>query len=198
MTIQQPVPDYAAARQAMIDSQLRPQGVNDPRVMEAIGNVAREQFVPDESRPLAYLDRPVPLGDGRSLAPATWTGLLLTAMALQPGQRALVVGPDPRYAAAVLEAMGLVVTADADSSVDGHASRGIYDAILIDGAIETIPDAVVDQLKDGGTLGAALLDHGISRLTVGRKSGAALGLRSISDGSVAPPPGISRPQAFTF
>src|SRR5688572_9720914 len=65
----QPMPDFAAARRAMIDSQLRPQGVTDPAVLSAMAAVPREEFVPDSVRPLAYGDRPIDLGDGQALMP---------------------------------------------------------------------------------------------------------------------------------
>jgi protein-L-isoaspartate(D-aspartate) O-methyltransferase len=216
MTIQLPIPDYAAARSAMVDSQLRPQGINDPLVVGAMGSVERERFVPEDSRPLAYLDRSVPIGDRRQLSAPAATGMLLNAMDLQPGQKALVVGSGSGYAAAVLAAIGLDVTA-LDSSAhlaataqelgiatvtgnleDGYAEGGPYDVILIDGAVDHVPDAIVGQLKDGGVIGYASLDRGVSRLAVGRKSGGSLGLRSIADIGVAPLPGFKRPRAFTF
>lgn len=200
----------------MVDSQLRPQGINDSLVVSAMSRVERERFVPEGSRPLAYLDRSVPIGEGRQLAAPAATGLLLTAMGLQPGQTALVVGSGSGYSAAVLATMGLDVTA-VDSSAglaaaaqaqgittvtgnaeDGYAKAGPYDAILIDGAVEHLPDAIVGQLKDGGVIGYASLDRGVSRLTVGRKSDGALGLRVIADRGVAPLPGFKRPRAFTF
>ena len=65
MTVQSPIPDYAAARSAMVDSQLRPQGVTDRAVLAAMGSVAREDFVPSDVRPLAYADRSLSLGGGR-------------------------------------------------------------------------------------------------------------------------------------
>lgn len=216
MTIQLPIPDYTAARQAMVDNQLRPQGINDPLVVGAMSRVERERFVPEDSRALAYLDRSVAIGEGRQLAPPVATGLLLTAMGLQPGEHGLVVGSGRGYSAAVLADMGLKVTAVESSAdlaaaaqaqgiatvtgnaEDGYAQAAPYDAILIDGAIEHVPDAIVRQLKDGGVIGFASLDNGVSRLTVGRKSGGSLGLRTIADSGVAPLPGFKRPRAFTF
>ena len=59
--------DFNAARQAMVDSQLRPQGVNDPSVIAAMASVPREDFVPEGQRPLAYADASIPLGDGRAI-----------------------------------------------------------------------------------------------------------------------------------
>jgi len=73
-----------------------------------------------------------------------------------------------------------------------------YDQILIDGSVEYIPDAIVDQLADGGRLGAAVSDRGMTRLVIGRKAGDAFGTLSIGDSGVPALPGFSRPEAFTF
>jgi protein-L-isoaspartate(D-aspartate) O-methyltransferase len=80
----------------------------------------------------------------------------------------------------------------------GHRAGTPYDQILIDGAVELIPDAIVAQLADGGRLGTALVDRGITRLIVGRKSGGAFGYLSIGDAGVPALPGFTRPKAFTF
>ena len=95
----------------MIDSQLRPQGVSDPAVLLAMATVPREQFLPDQSRPLAYVDRAVAVGPGRFLSAPAVLGQLLTQMAPERGQRALVVGAGTGYSAALLAAMGLEVVA---------------------------------------------------------------------------------------
>jgi protein-L-isoaspartate(D-aspartate) O-methyltransferase len=73
-----------------------------------------------------------------------------------------------------------------------------YDVILIDGAIEYIPDAIVAQLSDRGRLGTALIDQGITRLVVGCKAGDGFGLHSMADAGAATLPGFSKPRAFTF
>jgi protein-L-isoaspartate(D-aspartate) O-methyltransferase len=80
----------------------------------------------------------------------------------------------------------------------GDPSHAPYDQILIDGAVEFIPDAIIDQLADGGRLGTALVDRGITRLVVGRKAGGAFGTLSIADAGVPALPGFTRPKAFTF
>ena len=216
MTVQTPIPDFSAARLAMIESQLRPQGVTDPAVLDAMGSLQRERFLPPQTRPLAYVDRAVLMGDGRFLPAPAVLGSLLTQMMPLRGQRALVVGAGTGYSAAVLEAMGLAVTA-LDSSaelasaarqngldvVEGPLESGWkrgapYDQILIDGAVEYIPDAIVEQLANGGRLGTALLDRGITRLIVGRKAAGAFGYLSLSDAGVPKLPGFTRPAAFTF
>jgi len=180
----------------MVDSQLRPQGVNDPGVIEAMATVPREQFVPAASGALAYLDRPVPAGEGRMLSPPAATGLLLTALAPRASQKALVVGAVPGYAAAVLARIGCVVSEGAADR--GNAAQAPYDLIVVDGAVAEIPQPLIDQLRDGGQIGFAKVDRGLTRLVVGRKSGGALGLRSIADIGVPAMPGVERPRAFTF
>ena len=97
MTVQSPIPDYAASRAAMIEGQLRPQGVTDRAVLDAMAAIAREDFVPADARPLAYSDRAVSLGDGRFLAAPAVLGQLLTQMAPRAGQSALVVGAGSGY-----------------------------------------------------------------------------------------------------
>lgn len=89
-------------RKAMIESQLRVSGVNDPAVLAAFAAVAREDFVPADRRALAYMDRAVPLGDGTVLAPALTHGQMLIAAAPVAGERALVVGKPGTYLAALL------------------------------------------------------------------------------------------------
>jgi protein-L-isoaspartate(D-aspartate) O-methyltransferase len=81
---------------------------------------------------------------------------------------------------------------------EGYKQGAPYQQILIDGAVEFIPDAISAQLADGGRLGGALLDRGISRLIVGRKAAGAFGHLSIGDSGVAALPGFSRPREFTF
>jgi protein-L-isoaspartate(D-aspartate) O-methyltransferase len=216
MTVQTPIPDFAAARAAMVESQLRPQGVTDPAVLDAMGSVPREKFLPPRTRPLAYVDRAVLMGDGRFLPAPAVLGSLLTQMMPLPGQRALVVGAGSGYSAAVLQAMGLSVTALESSAelaavarengldvAEGPLGTGWkkgapYDQVLVDGAVEYIPDAITDQLADGGRLGTALIDRGITRLVVGRKAGDAFGHLSLSDAGVPTLPGFMCPRAFTF
>jgi protein-L-isoaspartate(D-aspartate) O-methyltransferase len=216
MAVHVPIPDFTAARRAMVEGQLRPQGVTDPAVIAAMGSVERERFVADESRAIAYGDRGVALGDGRFLPEPAFLGQLLTQMMPQRGERALVVGAGTGYSATVLSAIGLEVIA-LESSVDlasraraldvaivegpleqGWKSSAPYQHILIDGAVEAIPDAIVKQLADGGRLGTALIDRGVTRLVVGRKSGTAFGYLSIGDSGAPRLPGFARPKAFIF
>ncbi len=200
----------------MVDTQLRPQGVSYPPVVEAMASIPRELFVSDEARPLAYIDRTVPIGDGRSMSGPVVTGLLLTELAPVRGESALVIGCGTGYSAALLAQIGLEVTGLECSPqlasrardygihvVEGPLEQGLkkgspYELILIDGAVGYIPDAIIAQLADQGRLGAALMDRGISRLAVGRKAGKGFAVQTIADAGAAALPGFARPRTFTF
>ena len=216
MTIQAPVPDYAAARASMVDTQLRPEGVNYPPVVEAMAKVKREDFVAEEARPVAYVDRTVPMGDGRYLSGPVVTGKLLTALTPLPGERALVVGCGTGYSAAILKLLGLDVLGLESSPnlavrarqlgidvvegplEEGWKSKAPYHLILIDGAVEFIPETIISQLTDHGRLGTALIDRGICRLAIGRRAGNGFGLQTMADSGAAALPGFKKPRAFTF
>ena len=208
--------DFSLARRAMVDNQLRPEGVTDRGVLGAMGSVPREQFVPDRARALAYFDRPLKIAEGRAMMPPAALGRLLTELAPQPGERALVVGSGSGYSASLLRAIGLdVVALESDEQLAsaaieagietvvgdlaaGWAKGATYDLILLDGAVEEVPSALVKQLRDDGRLAGAIVDRGITRLVIGRAYGGALGLRSLADAEVEALPGFERPRAFTF
>lgn len=208
-------------RAAMVASQLRPAGVNDPRLITALLRVPREPFVPEAMAGVAYVDRPIELGGGRLLNTTESTGLLLNALRAEPGERALVVGAATGWSAALLAQMGLQVTAvESDEALAGqaraalggtdvdvvagplaagHAQGAPYQLILIDGAVGHIPSALPDQLAPGGRLAAALVEGGVTRLVLGRRTaGGAFGVQAFTDNSAAPLPGFEQPRVFTF
>lgn len=208
--------NFAGMRAAMVDSQLRPEGVADPAVIEAFATVARERFVPEGLRPIAYSDRAIPLVQGRSLTPPAALALLVQALNPVAGERALVIGAGSGYACAILGAMGVDVTAlepsrdlvsmarangldPVEAELEaGHKAGAPYDCILIDGAVAEVPDAIVAQLAEGGRLAAALADRGVTRLVVGTKTGDAFGLLRFADAAVPVLPGFTQPSAFVF
>jgi protein-L-isoaspartate(D-aspartate) O-methyltransferase len=208
--------DFSLARRAMVDNQLRPEGVTDRGVLAAMGSVERERFVPQSTRALAYFDRPVKVAPGRAMMPPAALGKLLSALAPRAGERALVVGSGTGYSAALLRSIGLdVVALESDEALAsasteagvevvrgelaaGWAKGAPYDLILFDGAVEEIPPSIVKQLSEGGRLAGAIHERGVSRLVVGQTAGGVLGLRSIADAEVDHLPGFERPRAFTF
>ena len=155
---------FTEMRRAMVASSLRTTGVSDPRVLAAIGAVPRERFVPDECRAIAYADTMVPLGDGRELNSPLALGRMLSEAAPEPHEKVLVIAAATGYTAAVVARLaGSVVAVEEDPRLaaqarqnlagtsvnlvegplaEGHASGAPYDFILIDGAVEFVPDAI--------------------------------------------------------
>lgn len=210
----------ADMRAAMIDSQLRTNDVIDPAVIGAMGAIAREAHVPSALASVAYMDRAIALGEGRALNPPLVTGRMLVAAAIRPGQRVLLIGAATGYTAALLAALGAEVhgleeradlldtartaTTGADIRwIEGPLATGApdaapFDRIIIDGAIEALPDALIAQLAEGGRIVAARRDGAVSRLVQGVKTGGAVALRSFADMDVAPLPGFAAPKNFQF
>lgn len=187
--------DFTAARRAMVLNQLRPQGVTNLGVLAAMGTVAREAFVPEAMRAAAYADRSLTLKDGAPIMPPAELGILLNALEPRTGEKALVVGPGGAYSAAILEALGLsVVRSDAEAP----STRVAFDVVLFEGSLAKLPDWVAGVLAPGGRVGAAILDKGVSRLSIGRGDRGAIGLKSLADAQVPPLPAFQPRPQFTF
>ena len=208
--------DFSLARRAMVDSQLRPQGVTDRGVLAAMAKVERERFVPREAMAFAYFDRPLKLSGDRAMMPPAALGRLISEAKPRPGERALVIGSGTGYSTAILKEIGLdVVALESDASLasaarvagvesvtgelaNGWAVKAPYDLILLDGAVEEIPATLGKQLAPEGRLVGAIVDRGITRLIVGSSVNGAIGWRSVADADVDVLPGFERPRAFTF
>ncbi len=215
--------EFTAAdmRAAMIDSQLRTNDVIDAAVVGAMAAVPREAHVPAHLASVAYTDRALALGHGRALNAPLVTGRMLVAAAIRPGMRVLLIGSATGYTAAVLARLGAEVHAVEDQAelmamaaaattaeanirwVNGPLNGGApdaapFDRIIIDGAIETLPDPLTAQLAEGGRLVAARREGAVTRLVQGVKAGGAVPLRSFADMDAAPLPGFAAAAGFTF
>ena len=198
MTAQRPASGYGAARRAMIDSQLRTSGVNEPWVLSAFARVAREDFVPQAARDAAYIDRAIALGDGKMLAAPLVHGLMLSAAAPVGEDRALLVGDGEGYLAALLRP--LVGTLDAVTPDQAKALRkpATYTLIIIDGAIEQLPDALAASLAEGGRLVTGLVERGVTRLALGRKTGDLVALAPLAEIGIPPLSALAAPSRWSF
>jgi protein-L-isoaspartate(D-aspartate) O-methyltransferase len=172
--------DVPAARRAMIDSQLRTSGVNEPWVLAAMASLPRETFVPEALRGAAYIDRAIPLGDGRWLAAPLVHARFLAEAAPTLADRALLVGDADGYLAALLRPLvaSLDTLAPAQSA---QAPGGPYTLMVIDGAIEHLPDALQAALGEGGRLVTGTVTRGVTRLAVGCKAAGTVALLPLAE-----------------
>lgn len=219
MTATAELPGSETARAAMVVSQLRTSGVSDARVVAAMAQVEREKFLPESQRPLAYRDRSLPLGNGRTQNPPLATGLLLTQARLRPEDKVLIVGVAGGYAAAVAARLAAkVVAVEADPALaaaarialegqaelvegplaDGHAAGAPYDVLIVDGAVEELPAALAMQVAPGGRIVSGLVDRGVTRLASGVRSEDGFGLTPFVDIETAVLPGFEKPRGFQF
>ena len=185
----------AAARRSMVLSQLRPEGVTDAAVLAAMGEVPREDYLPEKFAAVAYGDRPIRLDDGAPVMAPAELGQLLTRLAPTPGEHALVIGRGGDYSAAVLRAIGLAV--DSVHTAE-DVLTGSFDLILIEGAVEHVPATLARRLAPGGRIGAAIVDSGVTRLATGRGDGKSLGFTSFAEAQVPLLASFSQAAAFTF
>jgi protein-L-isoaspartate(D-aspartate) O-methyltransferase len=173
-----------AARRAMVDSQLRVSGINDPAILAAFLAVPREDFVPAARRPVAYADRAVTLEDGAVLAPALTYGQMLTAAEPATDDSVLVIGAPGGYLAALAEKLAAKVTLVPVSA--DWAATGAHSLVLIDGAIEDVPQALAGVVAAEGRLVTGVVERGVTRLALGRKVGETLALTVLAEADFAP------------
>jgi protein-L-isoaspartate(D-aspartate) O-methyltransferase len=216
--------DFAVARRYMVDGQLRTTDVTDLRVLTAMAEVPRERYLPPALAAIAYLDLAVPVGEGagaRRLLKPMLLAKLIQAADLADTDRVLDVGCTTGYGAAVLARIaGQVIALEQDpalaklasaalageakvSVVSGPLSEGWpsgapYDVILLEGAAEVVPPALLQQLAEGGRLACVMGAGPGSKGTVYRRSGKDIGARTVFDAAAGVLPGFVKPLEFAF
>lgn len=214
--------DSALQRKNMVESQIRPSDITDRRITSAMTDIAREPFLPQGlDKTLAYMDGAIPTGGGRAmLAPRTLARLLQLAD-IDAGDKVLIAGSGTGYATAIAARMSKsVVALESDEALAaiaasalsgqanvkfvkgeltaGHAAGAPYDVILIEGAVEDVPEALIGQLGQGGRLVAIEQGQGMGRAIVLTKSAGAVSKRAAFDAAAALLPGFVRPKGFVF
>lgn len=219
--------DFSAARQKMVDCQIRPSDVTDGRIIDAMLAIPREIFVPDDRRPVAYLDKNLLVSETgsarRVLIKPVVMAKLLQAAEISDTDSILVVGCASGYTAAVAAKLGGRVTAtdpdaglvkrandafaqlgitDATAKVakptDGDSANAPYDVILLEGASEVIPEGLYRQLKDGGRLLGIMPAGQLQRATIVTRSRDDFGTRVLFDASEPVLPGLGLVPEFAF
>jgi protein-L-isoaspartate(D-aspartate) O-methyltransferase len=191
------IPSSDAARRAMIDSQLRTSGVNEPWLLARFAAVPREDFVPAAARDVAYTDRAVPI-DGGMLAAPLVHGRMLAEAKPTAADRALVVDGGSGYLPALLDGVAGSVTAISPPDALKNAKAGDFTLLLIDGAVEHLPTSLVKRLAPDARVVAGLIEDGVTRLVVGRKSGDTIALLPLAEIGIPRLPAFDKPKAWSF
>lgn len=212
----------------MVDGQLRTTDVNRIPLLDAFLSVPREAFVPARLRPLAYIDEdlevtPAASGDRRFLMEPSPFARMLQLADIGPGDVVLDVGAATGYSAAILSRLcGSVIALESDAALadeatarladlgydnvavvqgplsSGYPSEAPYDVIVVEGAVDEVPQTLFDQLKDGGRL-VVVEGHGnagVARLYV--RQGVVVSGRRGFNAAVKPLPGFQKEKAFQF
>jgi protein-L-isoaspartate(D-aspartate) O-methyltransferase len=220
--------DFSLQRLNMVESQVRTSDVTDQRIIRAMLEVPRERFVPEELAPIAYMDDPVPVttrtgGTPRRLLPPRTLAKLLQLAEVGPDSVVLDVGCATGYSAAVLARIAKrVVALEAERELArraaallqdlgvanaevveaplaaGAPANGRFDAILLNGAVPAVSDALLDQLADGGRLAAVLVQGPLCRAQLWRRSGHTIDRRPAFEAAAATLPGFEVPAEFVF
>lgn len=215
--------DFAARRTMMVDTQVRPSDVTKFPIIDAMLGVPREAFVPARLREVAYLGENLDLGGGRVvLAPRT-LAKMLDALDIEGDDLVLDIGPSHGYSAAVMarlaeavvgveddpalaeEAQRALGEAGADNVVmvegalsEGAPDHGPYDVIVVEGAVEHLPEAITGQLKEGGRIGCLFSEGALGVVRIGYKIDGRVNWREAFNAGAPVLPGFERHAAFTL
>ena len=217
------MPDFADRRTTMVDTQIRPSDVTKYPIIDAMLSVPREAFVPDELRDAAYAGDVLKLGQGRALLEPRDLAKMLDALNIQPDELVLDVGSALGYTAGVIARLAEAVVAleeDADMAAEaenalgetgadnaavfhgplaaGAAKHGPYDVIVIEGGVETIPQVIEDQLKNGGRIAAFFIQDALGVCKIGYKADGHISWRFSFNGVAPVLPGFAEVSKFVF
>lgn len=215
--------DFELARDLMIDGQLKPNQVNDPRILDAFRVVPRELFVPSSLKGVAYVDEDIEVAPGRYLLEPLVLARMIQAANPTARDVALDVASGTGYSAAVLAQLaGAVVALEEDQELadratgtlldlrydsvvvvkspltQGWAEQAPYDVIVINGMVEDVPQALLDQLNENGRLVAVENMRGVGKAMLYIKEGGIIGKRELFDAASPLLPGFVKPRGFVF
>ena len=209
---------FATQRRNMIDGQIKPFNVVDVRLLAAFDTVARESYVPEDKKKQAYLDADIALGEGRYLLEASVYARLLQEADIIADEAVLDVGCLMGYSSAVLDALGATVTAQDTETWISQAKKlapkkaditfasgdltkpvsGTFDLVILNGAVEQIPDTFKNALKDGGRIAAFIRNGTEGHAVLCRKHGDHFHQQILFDAVVPVLPGFEKAKGFSF
>ena len=213
--------DHIKTRRMMVDTQIRPSDVTKFPIIDAMLSVPRERFVPDNMQDAAYLDGHIPLAPSRVVLEPRAFAKLLDALDIQPDEMVLDLGCGYGYSAAVIARMAeAVVALEAEDGLaseaervlgetgadnvavvsgalsEGAAKHGPYDVIIVEGGVEELPEALIDQLNEGGRIGCIFMQGALGEARVGHKSDGTVTWRQAFNAAAPVLPGFAREAAF--
>jgi protein-L-isoaspartate(D-aspartate) O-methyltransferase len=218
------MPEFAARRLNMIESQLRTNKVTDARILRAMGELPRELFVPAELRGIAYVDEDIAIGNDRFMLEPMVLARLVQAAQIEPASAVLEIGTGTGYGAAVMARLAsTVIAVESDGELAAAASRHLaaagvdnvvvvrgplregvqkhqpYAAIVFSGAVDFVPSAIQDQLAEGGRLVAVVRGRdGIGRATLMQRRRGAIASTVLFDAHVPNLSGFTREPSFVL
>jgi protein-L-isoaspartate(D-aspartate) O-methyltransferase len=214
--------DFATRRTFMVDTQVRPSDVTKFPVIEAMLAVPREAYVPDKKREAAYVGENLDLGSGRVVLEARTLAKMLDALDIQSDDVVLDIGCGLGYSSAVIARMAEAVVAveeaefaDEAQSIlsqqgadnvavvegelrDGAAKSGPYDVIILQGAVESMSDAILDQLDEGGRIACLWQEGALGVVRIGYKLDGQVNWRFSFNASAPVLPGFARHAEFSL
>ncbi|WP_281966728.1 protein-L-isoaspartate O-methyltransferase family protein [Roseovarius nanhaiticus] len=215
--------DYAARRTMMVDTQVRPADVTKFPIIDAMLSVPREAFVPRDMREAAYMGENVNLGGGRVVLEPRTLAKMLDALDIRGDELVLDVGSALGYSSAVMarmaeavvaleedeamsqEAQTLLLEHGADNVIahtapmaEGAPEHGPYDVIVVEGAVQHLPDALTAQLKEGGRIACLFMEGALGAVRIGYKLGDQMTWRFAFNAGAPVLRGFEKHAAFTL
>ena len=215
--------DYKTRRKIMVDTQIRPSDVTKFPIIDAFLSVPREKFVPDGKREAAYIGENFEIGQGRIILEPRTLAKLLDALDIHKDELVLDIGSGLGYSSAIISLIAEVVIAvEDDSSLiseaeeilseigvdnvvvqigkleDGAPEHGPYDVIILQGGVEDIPGSILNQLKNGGRIGAIFIEKGLGTAKIGFKLNNKITWRYSFNAAAQILPGFSKQKDFVL
>ncbi|MGP6087909.1 protein-L-isoaspartate O-methyltransferase family protein [Antarctobacter jejuensis] len=215
--------DFATRRRMMVDTQVRPSDVTEFPIIDAMLTVPREAFVPRDRVEAAYASEHVDLGEGRVLLDPRVFAKLLDALNLSNRDLVLDIGAGYGYSSAVIariaeavvaveddearagEAENLMAEHHADNVIlhngplaAGAPEHGPYDAIIVEGGVEVLPDTLIDQLKEGGRMAVIFMENALGTVRIGHKLDGKMSWRYSFNGTAPVIEGFEKTAEFAL
>lgn len=219
--------DFVQARRTMVDGQVRVNDVTNAALIAAMLEIPREKFVPEARTNLAYIDEDLCVREAEGSNPARYLmepmvlAKLLQALEIQPTDHVLDVGCTTGYAAAVMSRLAAkVVALEQDAALLKFAQKALsgrenvdvvagplaagwtagaaYNAILLEGAVERVPEALLGQLRDGGRLAVVIRKDAAAKAAIFTRTGENISTRRLFDAAIPALPGFELPKSFVF